>query len=70
MRVARGITLQPRDEEERSAAEEEQRTVLGGLRADKKNRVGTSRTGTAKLGTPNGIKLFSSLTADKILYVN
>ena len=50
MRVARGITLQPRGSEEESQTEEEQRTVLGRLKADKKNRVGTFRTGTVKLG--------------------
>ena len=50
MRVARGITLQPRGEEEESQTDEEQRTVLGRLKADKKNRVGTFRTGAAKLG--------------------
>lgn len=50
MRVARGITLQPRGLEEDSQTEEEQRTVLGRLKADKKNRVGTFRTGTVKLG--------------------
>ena len=50
MRVARGLTLQQREEEEERQVGEEQRTVLGGLKADKKNRVGTTRTGSAKLG--------------------
>ncbi|XP_070183002.1 mitotic checkpoint serine/threonine-protein kinase BUB1 beta-like [Littorina saxatilis] len=50
MRVARGITLQPRGEAEDAQTEEEKRTVLGGLKADRKHRVGTTRTGTAKLG--------------------
>ncbi|KAK7484682.1 hypothetical protein BaRGS_00024090 [Batillaria attramentaria] len=38
---------QPREEEE--PMDEEQRMILGRLKADKKNRVGTTRTGTVKL---------------------
>ncbi|KAL8619174.1 hypothetical protein ACOMHN_049956 [Nucella lapillus] len=64
MRVARGVSLQPREEEEDRLAVEEQRTVLGGLRADKKNRVGTTRTGMAKSGMHRG--LGSSMPAPQL----
>ncbi|XP_076448579.1 mitotic checkpoint serine/threonine-protein kinase BUB1-like [Babylonia areolata] len=55
MRVARGLVLQPREEADERQTGEEQRMVLGRLRADKKNRVGSTRTGTAKLGQPRAL---------------
>lgn len=48
MRVARRVTLQQDPEEEEIV--EEQRIVLGHLKADKKNHVTANRTGAAKIG--------------------